>query len=167
MIGLTLRGFGQRKLRSALTAIAVLLGVAMIAGTYVLTDQMRSGFSELERSVYTNIDVEVAPKAAFTSQFSAATPLSDSLVAKVGAVPGVAKAEGELWAPGALVIDGELRRSTGGGGTIITAALSEQFRPETNVDGRMPQRSGEVALIRDTAEKYGPRPRRPSRHRDP
>jgi putative ABC transport system permease protein len=154
MIGLTLRGLGERKLRSALTAIAVLLGVAMIAGTYVLTDQMRSGFSELESSVYTNIDVEVAPKAAFTSQFSAAEPLSDSLVAKVGAVPGVANAEGALWAPGALVIDGDLKRSTGGGGTIITAALSKQFRPETNIDGRMPQRSGEVALIRDSAEKW-------------
>ena len=33
----------ERKLRSALTAIAVLLGVAMIAGTYVQTDQIRSG----------------------------------------------------------------------------------------------------------------------------
>ena len=44
MTGLALRGLGERKLRSALTAIAVLLGVAMIAGTYVLTDQMRGGF---------------------------------------------------------------------------------------------------------------------------
>jgi hypothetical protein len=37
----------QRKLRSALTAIAVLLGVAVIAGTYVLTDQIRNGFNEM------------------------------------------------------------------------------------------------------------------------
>ena len=35
MIRLALRSLGQRKLRTALTAIAVLLGVAMIAGTYV------------------------------------------------------------------------------------------------------------------------------------
>ena len=52
MIALTLRGLADRKLRSALTAIAVLLGVAMIAGTYVLTDQIRSGFTQLERSIY-------------------------------------------------------------------------------------------------------------------
>ena len=37
----------ERKLRSALTAIAVLLGVAMIAGTYVLTDQISSGVRDL------------------------------------------------------------------------------------------------------------------------
>ena len=61
MIALTLRGLADRKLRSALTAIAVLLGVAMIAGTYVLTDQIRSGFTELERSIYAGVDVQVRP----------------------------------------------------------------------------------------------------------
>ena len=44
MIALALRGLAQRKLRSALTAIAILLGVAMIAGTYVQTDQIRGAF---------------------------------------------------------------------------------------------------------------------------
>ena len=154
MTGLALRGLGERKLRSVLTAIAVLLGVAMIAGTYVLTDQMRGGFAELNRSVYGGVDVEVAPKEAFSSQFSAAKPLSEGLIDEVRAVPGVAQAEGELWASGALVVDGELKKSTGGGGTIITTASSGPFKPVSNVDGRMPERSGEVALYRDTAEKH-------------
>ena len=154
MTGLALRGLGERKLRSALTAIAVLLGVAMIAGTYVLTDQMRGGFAELNRSVYGGVDVEVAPKEAFSSQFSAAKPLSEGLIDEVRAVPGVARAEGELWASGALVVDGELKRSTGGGGTIITTASRGPFKAVSNVDGRMPERSGEVALYRDTAEKH-------------
>ena len=158
MIGLTLRGFGQRRLRSALTAIAVLLGVAMIAGTYVLTDQMRSGFTELTRTTYGGVDVEVAPKESFTSQFSAGRPLSERLVDDIRAVPGVAKAEGDLWASGALVVNGELKKSTGGGGTIIATASSEPFKPVSNVDGRMPRRSGEVALIRATAEKHGLEP---------
>ena len=154
MIGLTLRGLGQRKLRSALTAIAVLLGVSMIAGTYVMTDQMRSGFEELQSSIYTNVDVEVMPEASFTSQFSAAKPLSAELIDDIRAVPGVAKAEGELWSSGGLVIEGELKRSTGGGGTIISTASTEPFNPASNIDGRMPERSGEVALLRDTADKY-------------
>jgi putative ABC transport system permease protein len=155
MIGLTLRGFGQRKLRSVLTAIAVLLGVAMIAGTYVLMDQMRSGFTELQRSIYTGVDVQVMPEASFTSQFSAAKPLHADLLDEIRKVPGVAKAEGELWAPGGLVIGGKLKRSTGGGGTIISTASSEPFSPASNVNGRMPERSGEVAVLHDTAEKYG------------
>ena len=68
------------------------------------------------------------------------------------------KAEGDLWAPGALVIDGKLKKSTGGGGTIIATASSEPFKPVSNVQGRMPERSGEVALLRDTADKHGLEP---------
>jgi putative ABC transport system permease protein len=70
----------------------------------------------------------------------------------------VAQAEGELWAAGALVIGGELKRSTGGGGTVITTASGEPFNPASELDGRMPERSGEVALLRATAEKYGLEP---------
>ena len=92
MIALTLQGLGERKLRSVLTTIAVLLGVAMIAGTYVLTDQIRNGFQDLEDSVYRGVDVELSPKRAFSSQFSIARPLKDELVDEVRAVPGVAKA---------------------------------------------------------------------------
>jgi putative ABC transport system permease protein len=154
MIALTLQGLAERKLRSALTAIAVLLGVAMIAGTYVLTDQIRGGFTDLQQSVYSGVDVELSPKTAFTSQFSAARPMDDGLLAKVRAVSGVAKAEGDLWSPGGLVIDGKLKKASGGGGTIITTASGEPFSPATNVDGRMPQASGEVALIHATADKY-------------
>ena len=155
MIALTLGGLVERKLRSALTAIAVLLGVAMIVGTYVLTDQIRSGFEDLQRTGYSAVDVELSPKDAFTSQFSMPRPLDERLVARVRRVPGVATATGTLWAPGGLVIDGDFKKSAGGGGTIVTAELGEPFGAATNVQGRLPEHSGEVALIRATAEKYG------------
>jgi putative ABC transport system permease protein len=158
MTGVALRGLGERKLRSALTAIAILLGVAMIAGTYVLTDQIRSGFDDLVHTTYGGVDVEVAPKESFTSQFSQGKPLRESLVGDIRAIPGVAKVEGDLWASAALVVDGELKKPAGGGGTILATASSEPFKPVSNVDGRMPQRSGEVALLRSTAEKYGLEP---------
>jgi putative ABC transport system permease protein len=158
VIGLAIRGLGERKLRSALTAVAILLGVSMIAGTYVLTDQMRSGFDELTHSVYGGVDVEVRPKDAFTSQFNAPEPLPERMVDRIRAIPGVAKAEGDLWASGGLVVDGELKKATGGGGTIIGTASTEPFKPVSNVDGHMPRRSGEVALLRATADKYGLEP---------
>ncbi len=155
MTSLALRGMADRKLRSVLTTIAVLLGVAMIAGTYVLTDQIRGGFTELQESVYKGVDVEVSPKTSFSSQFSMARPLDERLIARVEQVPGVAKARGEVFAAGGLVIDGQLKKATGGGGTIITTSSEPPFNPATNVDGRLPQRSGEVAVLRDTAEKRG------------
>ena len=42
---LVLRGFLQRKLRVVLTAIAIALGVALMAGTYILTDTINQSFA--------------------------------------------------------------------------------------------------------------------------
>jgi putative ABC transport system permease protein len=155
MIGLALRGMAERKLRSVLTTIAVLLGVAMIAGTYVLTDQIRGGFENLEQSIYKGVDVEVAPKAEFTSQFSVAKPLDERLLDRVRQVPGVAKAGGDLYGLGGLVIDGKLKQSTGGGGTIVAASQDKPFNAADSVRGTLPQRSGEVAVVKSTAENRG------------
>mgnify|MGYP006163739665 CR=1 FL=1 len=61
MITLVLRGMAQRRLRSALTALAILLGVAMIAGTYVLTDTINKSFSEVFEQANAGTDVVVVP----------------------------------------------------------------------------------------------------------
>ena len=44
MIGVALKGLLGRKLRAALTAVSIVLGVAMISGTYVLTDTIKAAF---------------------------------------------------------------------------------------------------------------------------
>src|SRR4029077_9784368 len=44
VLAVALKGLAGRKLRAALTAIAIILGVAMISGTYVLTDTINSAF---------------------------------------------------------------------------------------------------------------------------
>jgi putative ABC transport system permease protein len=47
MIRFALKGLLGRKLRTALTALAIVLGVAMISGTYVLTDSIDSAFDTI------------------------------------------------------------------------------------------------------------------------
>ena len=63
MIAVALRSMGQRKLRTALTAIAILLGVAMIAGTYVQTDQIRAAFDDILQTANAGVDANIAPRA--------------------------------------------------------------------------------------------------------
>ena len=41
MIGVALKGLAARKVRALLTALAVVIGVSMISGTYILTDTIR------------------------------------------------------------------------------------------------------------------------------
>ena len=97
MIALALRSLGQRKLRTALTAIAVLLGVAMIAGTYVQTDRIRGAFESLMRTSNRGTDVVVSPRQAFAASLGAPSQgLDEGLLARVRAVPGVRVAEGQL-----------------------------------------------------------------------
>jgi putative ABC transport system permease protein len=42
-----LRSLFSRKLRTALTALAIVLGVAMVSGTYVLTDTINKAFDSI------------------------------------------------------------------------------------------------------------------------
>jgi hypothetical protein len=47
MTRFALRGLLGRKLRTVLTALAIVLGVAMISGTYVLTDSIDRAFDAI------------------------------------------------------------------------------------------------------------------------
>src|SRR5687768_18536842 len=97
MISLALRSMAQRKLRAALTALAILLGVAMIAGTYVQTDQISTAFEDIQQTANQGTDAVVRPKKEFGAAWAAGRPLPESLVGNVAEVPGVARAAGELW----------------------------------------------------------------------
>ena len=90
MTALALRGLAARKLRSALTAIAILLGVAMIAGTYVLTDQIRNAFDDIQADALEGIDVVITPEKAFGSSFTEAhDDRPERWCGRVARVPGV------------------------------------------------------------------------------
>jgi len=45
-----LRGITQRRLRTVLTALAIVLGVAMVSGAYTLTDTMKGAADSLSSS---------------------------------------------------------------------------------------------------------------------
>jgi len=93
----TLRGLLAHKLRLALTALAIVLGVTFISGTFVLTDTLHSTFSSLFSSVYSKIDYQIRGVAQFGSGQSATRNLlPESLLPRVEAVPGVAGAFGNV-----------------------------------------------------------------------
>ena len=92
MWGITLKGVVAHRLRYALTALAVLLGVAFIAGTFVLTDTMNSTFNGL----YEQIDSGTAAVVRATQPFDPGLSwtaerqrIDASLAGTVAAVPGV------------------------------------------------------------------------------
>src|SRR5690349_11639274 len=100
MLRTTLKGILAHKLRLAMTALAVSLGVAFLTGTLVLNDTMRSTFDQLFASVYAGTDAVVREKAAFEGPQNTGEQrgrVDASVLDAVRAVDGVAHAEGVVF----------------------------------------------------------------------
>ncbi len=52
VIRFALKGLATRKLRTGLTAIAIVLGVSLVTGTYILTDSIKDAFNGIFTEVY-------------------------------------------------------------------------------------------------------------------
>ena len=65
MTAFALRGLLGRKLRTVLTAFAIVLGVATVSGTYVLTDSIQNAFDSIFTTSRNNSDAVISGKSAF------------------------------------------------------------------------------------------------------
>jgi putative ABC transport system permease protein len=94
-----IRSVLARKVRLLLTGLSVVLGVGFMAGTFVLTDTMTSAFNQLVDTGYSSIDMLVRSSNAFTAQTSSLEEretMPGSVLDQVAAVPGVARAVGDV-----------------------------------------------------------------------
>jgi len=152
----TLRGLLAHKLRLALTALAIVLGVTFISGTFVLTDTLNNTFSTLFTSVYHKIDFQVRGVPELGSGANATrNPLPDSLLTSVRAVPGVGQAYGGVEGYAQFVArDGKPISSTAGN-------LGIDFDPDQQISslhliaGSAPTTSDDVVMDAATAQSYG------------
>jgi putative ABC transport system permease protein len=152
----TIRGLLARKVRLALTALSVLLGVSFVAGTYVLTDTLDRSFQTFFQQTVEGIDLVVRPKAPFGGDGERERAPA-SIVGRVRSVDGVASAHGFLEDYAQFVgKDGESIQN-GGAPTIgITWSQSPKAdRPLRLVAGHRPTRDGEVAMDVGTARAHG------------
>ena len=154
MLALVLRGFLQRKLRVLLTGIAIALGVALMAGTYVLTDTINQSFAGIFQVANKGNDVVVSPTESLGSETRAQTsPITDAMVAQVRSVSGVAEAAGAIFSPGSFLDVHRKRLTTGGAPAFVTAAEPKRFESFAPVSGRFPTTAGEVTIDQATAER--------------
>ena len=159
MIRVALRGLLGRKLRAVLTAFAIVLGVAMVSGTYVLTDTIQSAFTTVFTKVYSKTDAVITAKSAVgkDNQNQFALPsFPESLLGRVRALPGVLAAEGGIDDKAQLVGRNGKVIATHGAPRLAFSVHphgDQRFNPLTLVAGAYPIGSGQIALDANTASK--------------
>ncbi len=155
MTRLALRGLAARKLRTSLTVIAVLLGVTMIAGTFVLTDTIQKAFDEIFSSQTKGADVIVSGREQVETEFTMPRPLEGQLLDQIKGLSEVREVAGQINDVAAVVgKDGKVV-STGGAPTIAATYMPKPFAAIGISEGRAPSGPDEVAIDGSTADKEG------------
>jgi len=161
VIRVAIRGLLGRKLRAALTGIAIVLGVAMISGTFVLTDTINAGFDNIFTGSYKNADVVVTGKRAFSADEASATETPSvpaSVLAKIRRLPDVEAAAGTVTDETTHLIKRNGKVFPTMGAPALGFSVDpryQQFNPLTLVSGHWPQSSSEVAIDKASADDEG------------
>jgi putative ABC transport system permease protein len=158
MTWVALKSLGERRVRAALTALAIVLGVAMVAGSFILTDTIDRAFTNIFSSSYTQTDLVVRGDPVVDDSFAGTPTVSEDLLPRIQALPGVEAAAGSL-------VDfsgtGNVAKMLDRDGDVIGGnqpsfgfgvdPSQERFNPLTLTTGRWASGPGQVVVDADTA----------------
>jgi putative ABC transport system permease protein len=153
MSKVALRGLAQRKLRAFVTMLAVLLGVAFIAGSYVLTDTINESFDDIFTEAYAGTDVAISPSTTGQGEEIDLPPFSAEVLNQVREVEGVEQAAGGIFSTVRFVDQEGEQLSAAFAPEFVTSVSPEPFETLTYTDGRPPESAEEVSLDESTADR--------------
>lgn len=147
MLRATVRTALAHKGRLALSTLAVVLGVAFVAGTYVFTDTLQRTFTDLFETVQPDVVVSPAPES--TEGLVGGVPtLPGGLADDLAGVEGAHEVAGFVQVTGVTLIDAEgeavgtVGPPTLGVGWLVDDAIS----PLSLVSGRAPEGPEQIAI---------------------
>lgn len=149
VVRLVRKNLAATKLRLALTALSVVLGVSFVTSSFVLADGLRASFRTLSGSINEGTDLSLRS----IDGLGEPRPISDALIAQVRAVPGVAAVAGQLQTNGVQPVkaNGDPVIVQGPPQFGFAWVPDEQLNAFTVVEGREPRSGAEFTLDRDTA----------------
>jgi putative ABC transport system permease protein len=152
----TIKGLLAHKLRLALTALAIVLGVTFISGTFVLTDTLQNTFTVLFGNIYQKVDFQVRGAAQLgTGANASRNELPESLLPTVRGVAGVQSAQGQVTGYAQFVAHDGKAIATGGAPTLAVAFdPDQQISPLHLIAGGPPVTPDDVVMDAGTAQKY-------------
>lgn len=157
MLRISIKNVMARKGRLFLTALAVIMGTAFLAGSFVFTDTIKRTFDNLFADVYQDTDAYVRSSNVIEGDFGFKTrgTLPESLVAQVKSVPGVQEAEADVQGL-AIIVDRDGKKIGGNGPPQFGANYyGGDLSPWKLNEGREPTADGEVVLDQASFDDSG------------
>ena len=152
MLRVTLRSLWAHKLRLGLTALAVVLGVGFIAGTFVYTDTIGKAFDGIFEDAFQGVDIVVSADSEL--QFGEGIYLPESEILRLKDVKGVDDLVPFLQGLGIVILDKD-GEPIGGQGPPQFAFSFMETDLETGGfklrEGAYPEGSGDVVIDVKTA----------------
>jgi putative ABC transport system permease protein len=155
VISYTLRSLAARRRRAAMTALAVLLGVSMISGTYIFTDTIHSAFRQLFGGATQGTSVIITSRQSLSSPVNAPAKTHVGLIPEIRELPGVAGAVGEISNVATIVGHNGKPIENTYAPTLGLSYVPPQYGRFTFVAGSPPTGPGEVAIDEATAQRQG------------
>jgi putative ABC transport system permease protein len=155
MLRTALADLRYRKARLALSSLAILLGVAFVAGTLVMGASMNQAYFSSFAAGAKNVDAAVTPHSPAKADrpgSQGAPSVPASVLAEVHAAAGVSSAAGRLVGQAPLLgSNGKVIRNGALPGIGINVASDPALRGFTVASGHLPDAAGQVAVDQATA----------------
>jgi putative ABC transport system permease protein len=161
MTRVTLKGLAARPIRTLLSALAIIVGVAFVSAALTLTGAMRGAADSLSSAAYDGTDAVVTAETTFEpgmDSFAEVPTIPAATLERVRRTAGVDVAVGDITDTARIVgRDGE----PVGDGPYFGAGFdartpgAERLTPFRLADGRWAAAPGEVVIDRATAEDEG------------
>ncbi|HSK96773.1 MAG TPA: FtsX-like permease family protein, partial [Euzebyales bacterium] len=151
-----MRSLSTRKLRSALTAVAIVLGVAFVTGTYVLTDTSSQLFDEQFADVTDGVDLVVRSEAAFGAAMGVEVerdPVRDTVFAAIESTPGVKAAQPQIQGQ-ALLFDTDGEAIVPKGASVAMSYAAPPLGAFELREGTAPRSADEIVIDAATASDH-------------
>ncbi|HEX2179071.1 MAG TPA: ABC transporter permease, partial [Actinomycetota bacterium] len=158
MLSAIVKSLLAKKLRLLSSSVAVLLGVAFMAGTLVLTDTIGRTFDNLFADVYAGTDAYVRSEQSLSSDMGDQRGrIDENLVGTVSAAPGVKAAEGKTQGFAQLVDKSDPSKTVTSGGPTFGTNWEEveQLNPFRLSAGRGPEAANEAVIDKASADAAG------------
>jgi putative ABC transport system permease protein len=153
--GIAVKSLWARKVRALTTALAVVIGVAFVAGTYILTDTTFAAFDEIFEDSLEGTSVVISARDEVEQESGETPTLAASLLPEVKRVRGVRLAAGAIFTPGGFFdAEGEALGSKFAP-KFIASTLPDGLEPQTYVEGRQPRSARQAALDEAAADEAG------------